>query len=914
MPVKPATLPQLRGLLEVTRLVRAQVELPELFAAIARTISESLGFRTVAINILRPAWDDFEVVTVHGSASAREKLLGQTTTRESWEPYLDPRFRRSGCFLILEEQKDWSDPLAHVPELEPISAPDAWRAEDLLIVPLEHSDGQPLGMISVDEPESGHRPHEDDLAVLAAVAGHVASAIEGAQTAAAAAGVRAALAQLLEVSSRLTELTEQSSLLDAVSAGIQRALGFEKVAVALADGRGGFVPRGSAGWPKDAPELDFAHSLEDIEALLDERFELEGCFLLPREEALARSSVGSNYASQRNGLGPRAWNRHWLIVPLHDRAAGVAGFVWADDPEDRLLPSRERLAALRTFANQASAALHASLDFETLARRNRELAALHQTTIALLDRLDLDAVLEAIVDNARSLVGTPNAYLYLVDEEAQELRLRVRLGIFERAAGEPLRLGEGLAGRVWESGRSLAVDDYATWSGNFAPERWSTLRSTLGVPLRTGGQIRGVLGVASDDAERVFGSTEIALLERFAQLASLALENARLFEDARRSAELYRRVVEGSSDSIALLDLEGRILFASPSFERVLGHPVEALVGTLLTDHVHPEDLPSVQEAMAASASRAPLVPTVARARHADGTYVVLEGVSSPVHDEAGEVEFFVAVVRDITGRIREEEERLRLEEQLRQAQKMESIGLLAGGIAHDFNNLLTAIGGYAELSLLDLPDGHEARESIEQIARAAGRAASLTSQLLAFSRKQILRPRALDLNEVVSQMATMLARMLGDDIVLSTALEPGLVTVRVDPTQVEQVVLNLAINARDAMPKGGELLLSTGELEVAESEPSRPDLPPGKYVTLTAQDTGVGMETDLAERIFEPFFTTKGVGQGTGLGLATVHGIVSQSGGAIWVESEPGVGTCFTVCLPQVEVGEPSASQLLEA
>ena len=256
VPVQPDTLPQLRGLLEVTRLVRAQVELPELFAAIARTISESLGFRTVAINIHRPAWDDFEVVTVHGSTSAREQLLGQATTRESWEPYLDPRFRRNGCFLILEEQKDWSDPLAHVPELEPISAPDAWRAEDLLIVPLEHSDGQPLGMISVDEPESGHRPHEDDLAVLAAVAGHVASAIEGAQTAAAAAGVRAALAQLLEVSSRLTELTEQSSLLDAVSAGIQRALGFEKVAVALADGRGGFVPRGSAGWPKDAPELD----------------------------------------------------------------------------------------------------------------------------------------------------------------------------------------------------------------------------------------------------------------------------------------------------------------------------------------------------------------------------------------------------------------------------------------------------------------------------------------------------------------------------------------------------------------------------------------------------------------------------------------------------------------------------------
>jgi PAS domain S-box-containing protein len=915
VPVHTDTLPQLRGLLEVTRLVRARAELPELFAAIARTISEAFGFRTVAINSYRPAWDDFEVVTVHGSPAAREALLGQTTDRESWEPYFDGRYERRGCYLILEEHKDWRDPQAHVPELEPIAAPDAWRAEDALVVPLQQSDGHPLGILSVDEPLSGRRPSDDDLAVLAAVAGHVASAIEDARSAAAAAGVRAALEQLLEVSSRLTDLTEKSSLLDAIAVGIQRALGFEKVAVAIADGRGRFVPRGSAGWQSGAPELDFTHTLEDIEALIDDRFEVEGCYLLPRAEALARSSVGSTHASQRNGRGPHAWNRHWLIVPLHDRAGGIAGFVWADDPEDCLLPSRERLAALRTFANQASAALHASLDFETLARRNRELAALHQTTIALLDRLDLDAVLEAIVDNARSLVGIRNAYLYLVDEEAEELRLRVRLGVFVQAAGIPLRRGEGLAGRVWESGRSLAVDDYATWSGNFSPHRWSGLHSTLGVPLRTGDTVRGVLGVASDDPEREFGSTEIALLERFAQLASLALENARLFEEARRSAELYRRVVEGSSDSIALLDLDGRILFAAPSLERVLGHPVEALVGTALTEHVHPDDLATVHEAFAASERGAPQTPTVARARHADGHYVTLEGVPSPIHDEAGNVEFFVAVVRDITGRIREEEERLRLEERLRQAQKMESIGLLAGGIAHDFNNLLTAIGGYAELSLLELADEHAARGSIEQIARAADRAASLTSQLLAFSRKQILRPSALDLNEVVGQMATMLARMLGDDVVLSTALEPQLAPVRADPTQVEQVVLNLAINARDAMPTGGKLLLRTGELDVADAESSpHPDLAPGSYVTLSVEDTGVGMETELAERIFEPFFTTKGVGEGTGLGLATVHGIVSQSGGAIWVASEPGSGSRFTVCLPRAQAVEPAGQPPLAA
>ena len=908
VPVHTHTLPQLRGLLEVTRLVRAQAELPELFAAIARTISEAFGFRTVVINGYRPAWDDFEVMTVHGSAAARAALLGQTTTRASWDPYFEPRYERRGCYLILEEQKDWSDPHAHVPELEPIAAPDAWRPEDALVVPLQHSDGHPLGILSVDEPVSGLRPGDDDLAVLAAVAGHVASAIEDARTAAAAAGVRAALAQLLDVSSRLTDLPEKGALLDAIAAGIQRALGFEKVAVAIADGRGRFVPRGSAGWPVGAPELDFTHSLEDIEALLDERFEIEGCYLLPREEALARSSVGSTHVSQRNGRGPHAWNRHWLIVPLYDRAGGVTGFVWADDPEDCLLPSRERLGALRTFANQASAALHASLDFETLTRRNRELAALHQTTIALLDRLDLDAVLEAIVDSARSLAGTRNAYLYLVDETAQELRLRVRLGIFERAAGQPLARGEGLAGRVWESGGSVQVDDYATWRGKFAPERWSTLHATLGVPLRTGGEVRGVLGVASEDAGRTFGSTEIALLERFAQLASLALENARLFEEMRRGSALQRLVVEGSNDLIYLLDPQARFLFVSPSAERALGYTPEELIGRSYADFVHADDLPRVTKVLTERLDDAAGAQTVARARHKDGRWLVLEGTPAPIRDERGELEAIVVVARDITGRIHDEEERLKLEEQLRQAQKMESIGLLAGGIAHDFNNLLTAIGGYAELSLLELGDEHAARESIEQIARAAERAASLTSQLLAFSRKQVLHPRVLDLNDVVAQMATMLARMLGEDVVLSTSLEPRLGPVRADPTQVEQVVLNLAINARDAMPAGGTLLLRTAELDVGEGEaPPHPELAPGSYVTLSVQDTGVGMEVELAERIFEPFFTTKGVGEGTGLGLATVHGIVSQSGGAIWVDSEPGAGSCFTVCLPRLEVAEPA-------
>jgi signal transduction histidine kinase len=211
---------------------------------------------------------------------------------------------------------------------------------------------------------------------------------------------------------------------------------------------------------------------------------------------------------------------------------------------------------------------------------------------------------------------------------------------------------------------------------------------------------------------------------------------------------------------------------------------------------------------------------------------------------------------------------------------------------------------------LIDFDAGIEpGRDCAEQIARAADRAASLTSQLLAFSRKQVLRPQLIDLNEIVEGVATMFDRMLGEDVVFSSVLDPELGPTLADPTQLEQVVLNLALNARDAMPEGGSLALRTQRVELGEDdELPHPDLVPGSYVTLTVCDTGIGMDSNLADQVFEPFFTTKDVGEGTGLGLSTVHGIVSQSGGAIWMDSIRGEGTCFTVCLP-VAGDAPSAS-----
>ncbi|MBW2093234.1 MAG: response regulator, partial [Deltaproteobacteria bacterium] len=246
------------------------------------------------------------------------------------------------------------------------------------------------------------------------------------------------------------------------------------------------------------------------------------------------------------------------------------------------------------------------------------------------------------------------------------------------------------------------------------------------------------------------------------------------------------------------------------------------------------------------------------------------------------------------------EREKKKLEEQLQQAQKLESIGRLAGGVAHDFNNMLSVILGYGEIVHQELHPGDPLRKDMEAILKAARSSADLTRQLLAFSRKQTLQPEVLDLNEVVRSIEKMLRRLIGEDIALELSLSKDLSHVKVDPGQIEQVIMNLAVNARDAMPTGGKLLIETSEVELDEAyAQNHADVTPGKYVMLAMTDTGCGMDKEVLLQIFDPFFTTKEKGKGTGLGLSTVYGIVKQSGGNIWVYSEPGQGATFKIYLP---------------
>jgi PAS domain S-box-containing protein len=368
------------------------------------------------------------------------------------------------------------------------------------------------------------------------------------------------------------------------------------------------------------------------------------------------------------------------------------------------------------------------------------------------------------------------------------------------------------------------------------------------------------------------------------------------------SERRFRAVVENSADAIKLVTREGVIAYASPAAARILGYEEREHVGSSVFEHVHPDDLDRAR-AMFAESLASPGRPVYGRLRrrHKNGCYRQLEVVRVNWLDDPA-ISAIVTNYRDIT-------DRLALEEQLMQSQKMEAIGRLAGGIAHDFNNLLTAILSYAGFALSALRSDDPLRDDINEIQKAGERAAALTYQLLAFSRRQILAPRVTDLNGVIDDLEKMLRRVLGEDIEFHTALAEWLAPTKLDPSQLEQVILNLAVNARDAMPNGGMLSIETANVALdAEYARQHSEVVPGAYVMLAISDSGVGMTSAVRARAFEPFFTTKEVGKGTGLGLSTVFGIVRQSGGHIWVYSEPDHGTTFKLYFPVTNEALPPA------
>lgn len=552
-----------------------------------------------------------------------------------------------------------------------------------------------------------------------------------------------------------------------------------------------------------------------------------------------------------------------------------------------------------------------------LQRQNEYLNALHATTVGLISRHDFADLLQAIVTRAGNLVGTEHCFIYLKNAAGTEMDMLFQSGIYNNLVHHPIKQGEGVAGRVWSSGEPFHVDDYCRWEGRLADPDRDQLHAMAGVPLNTGNEVVGVLGLAFVNPDIVFSDEQMDLLARFGELASLALENARLNEESRRElserkkAEEHLRklsvAVEQSPVSIIITDTFGRIEYVNPYFTALTGYHENEVVGKtpaiLKTGQATPEEYRLLWETiLSGSEWRGEF-----RNRKKNDELYWEQALIAPIRDENGATTHFICIKEDIT-------ERKQLENQLRHSQKMEAIGQLAGGIAHDFNNILTAIIGYSSIIQLKLPDDSPMKKNAEQIVTTAERGALLTQGLLAFSRKQATNLGVINLNEILSRLQQLLLRLISEDINLEVILAPQSLSVMADSVQIEQVLMNLTTNARDAMPNGGSIVIATEEICIDnEFILARGFGKHGRYAMLTVTDNGEGMAAEVVKHIFEPFYTTKELGKGTGLGLSIVYGIIKKHNGYITCHSVVGIGTTFQLYLPILSEATVSAVPVSE-
>jgi PAS domain S-box-containing protein len=440
--------------------------------------------------------------------------------------------------------------------------------------------------------------------------------------------------------------------------------------------------------------------------------------------------------------------------------------------------------------------------------------------------------------------------------------------------------------------------DTASWRAAALARGYRTMASFA---LTLDGRALGAFNIYGADVG-LFDDQEVRLLRELADDIGFALgvhererERQRAEERRQVAEERFRQLAETIQQVFWMTDLTQRtVLYVSPAYEKIWGRTCESLYASprLWMDDIHPDDRELAEQA-AYERSRRGDYDEVYRIVRPDGVVRWIRNRAFPLRNEAGEPYRLLGVASDIT-------EQRQLEEQLQQAQKMETVGRLAGGIAHDFNNLLTVINGMADLVITSLPDDDPARSDLAQIRLAGDRAAALTGRLLAVSRRQILKPEIVDLNAIIRSMGDMIPRLVGEDIEVVLSLATGLDRVKADPGQVEQVLLNLVVNARDAMPDGGVITIETRNVHLdAGYAADHPGTRPGPHAMVAVSDDGVGMDDQTRKRIFEPFFTTKAQGKGTGLGLSMVYGIVKQSGGSIRVDSEVGHGSSFKVYLP---------------
>ncbi len=597
----------------------------------------------------------------------------------------------------------------------------------------------------------------------------------------------------------------------------------------------------------------------------------------------------------------------------------IVGLALAGESETGHRPGVSTLAAEFDRA-------HLRLLTDTLSEKTGDLRASNARLRALIDvglelasEPDSAQLLQNVCAAARELFGATYVTLGIVNRQGLTVERFASCGA---DATDWFKTGDSVAGlleTVVTKGRLVRGENPGGDPAELQlPALHANVQAFLAAPIASSAHVYGWICLVGNEG-RSFTEDDEHLVMALAGQLGRVYENGYYYAMAqKRAEELEHEIVAHKRSTDALRTAEERMRFAleaagvgvwdldyttgvhrwSEIVESQYGLEPGTFGGTFeaFVERVHPDDREAVLEAIAKATKSGADFSTEHRSIWPDGTVRWLSGAGRVLLGEHGEPVRAVGITQDVTAR-------RTLEAQYLQAQRMEAIGRLAGGVAHDFNNLLTAILGYSDMLLVDLQPGDPHRADVEEIHRAGTLAAGLTRQLLAFSRKQIIHPTVLDLNDVVSDIRTMLGRLIGDDVKVVLSLGHELARVNADRGQVEQIVMNLAVNARDAMPHGGTLTIATANVELDEDyAATHVDVKPGSYVALTVTDTGTGIAPQVQARLFEPFFTTKEVGKGTGLGLATVHGIVKQNGGSVAVSSELGKGTSFHVYFRRLE------------
>jgi len=537
---------------------------------------------------------------------------------------------------------------------------------------------------------------------------------------------------------------------------------------------------------------------------------------------------------------------------------------------------------------------------ESVKQRNRELVLLNQVIRAATTQYETGPFLQIVADELAQAFDMPYVAITQVSEPAAEHTVRVvaehrppgyasLLNKTQRVtADDPFRAamasGQPLILEYTRQHRAVAAP-IAEWLDEVG------IASLLAVPIQIDGTVVGLIAMGYMEPHQ-FAPEVVRLAESVARHVATALNRLQLTGTHRR----LMAAVAQSAESIIITSTAGEIIYVNPAFEQVTGYSAAEVMGRNPRFLKSGKQSPEFYAEMWAAITAGNVWTGRFVNKKKNGELFTEDASISPVRDDKGNIVSYVAVKRDIT-------RELKLEEQFYQAQKMEAIGRLTAGIAHDFNNILTAINGFSELMLMRFPPDDPQRKSATAILNSGRRAAELVSQLLAFGRKQMISPKKMRLNTLLRESEAMLRRMVGEHIQLSLNLAPGSGLVKIDPSQFEQIIINLAVNARDAMPKGGELTIETGHAVFDETNIDEDiSLEPGDYLRMIVRDTGDGIPDDVIEHIFEPFFTTKEVGQGTGLGLATVYGIVKQNKGDIQVSSRLNQGTTFSIFLPRID------------